>query len=140
MATTDVAAIAEKVYNKCLQGPQAHLFQSYEIQDMDPRLASATDAQHVINHLLNEGLFKIMMQGRDTVFKVVPKEVAGKLGSLSSDELIIYEHIEAAGREGIWTKVLKTRTNQHQTVLTKCLKSLENRRFIKCIKSVKVGK
>ena len=62
-----------------------------------------------------------------------------RLGSLSSDELIIYEHIEAAGREGIWTKVLKTRTNQHQTVMTKCLKSLESRRFIKCIKSVKVG-
>lgn len=71
------------------------------------------------------------------MFKVVSKEIVGKLGALSSDELIIYEHIEAAGREGIWTKILKTRTNQHQTVMTKCLKSLENRRFIKCIKSVK---
>lgn len=78
MANLDVAAIAEKVYNKCLQESPTHLFQSYEIQDMDPRLASATDAQHVINNLLNEGLFKIMMQGRNTVFKVVTKEVAGK--------------------------------------------------------------
>ena len=78
MANFDIAMIAEKVYNKCLQEPSTHLFQSYEIQEMDPRLASTSDAQHVINHLLNEGLFKIMMQGRDTVFKVVSKEVVGK--------------------------------------------------------------
>lgn len=78
MANFDVSTIAEKVYNQCLQEPPTHLFQSYEIQEMDARLASASDAQHVINHLLNEGLFKIMMQGRDTVFKVVSREVVGK--------------------------------------------------------------
>ena len=78
MANFDVATIAEKVYLKCQQQPPSHLFRSYEIQEMDPRLASAGDAQHVINHLLNEGLFKIMMQGADTVFKLVSKEVVGK--------------------------------------------------------------
>lgn len=79
MANFDISAVAEKVYNKCQQEPPTHLFHSHEIQEMDPRLASASDAQHVINHLLNEGLFKIMMQGRATVFKVVSKEVVGKL-------------------------------------------------------------
>jgi len=38
---------------------------------------------------------------------------------------------------GIWTKHLKTKTELHQTVLNRCLKSLEQKGYIKPIKSVK---
>ena len=49
----------------------------------------------------------------------------------------MYSYIESAGREGIWTKVLRSRTNLHQTPLTRCLKTLENRNYIKPTRNVK---
>jgi len=38
---------------------------------------------------------------------------------------------------GIWTKHLKAKTELHQTVITRCLKSLESKQLIKVVKSVK---
>lgn len=46
--------------------------------------------------------------------------------------------IKASDNRGIWTKDLKTKTNLHQTVLNKVLKSLESgRRLIKSVRNVK---
>jgi len=45
--------------------------------------------------------------------------------------------IEGAGALGIWTKTLKARSNLHQTVMNKVLKSLETRDYVKAVKSVK---
>lgn len=45
--------------------------------------------------------------------------------------------IEGAGALGIWTKTLKARSNLHQTVMNKVLKSLEARDYVKAVKSVK---
>src|SRR5256885_9069858 len=56
---------------------------------------------------------------------------------LSPDEALIYSHIESCGREGIWTKNLKNKVNIHQSVLNRCIKSLEGRNYIKAIKNVK---
>ena len=50
---------------------------------------------------------------------------------------LVYTTIRSAENEGIWTKTIKIRTNLHQTVLTRVLKSLENRALIKPMKSVK---
>lgn len=41
-------------------------------------------------------------------------------------------------RSGIWTKHLKGKTELHQTVINRCLKSLEQKGLIKAVKSVKV--
>lgn len=49
----------------------------------------------------------------------------------------MYQCIKAADNKGIWTKDLKLRTNLHQTVITKVLKTLEGRKVIKAVKSVK---
>lgn len=38
---------------------------------------------------------------------------------------------------GIWTKDLKLKTNLHQTVITKVIKSLEGKKIIKAVKGVK---
>ncbi len=46
--------------------------------------------------------------------------------------------IKGADNRGIWTKDLKTRTNLHQTVLNKVLKSLEvTKKLIKSVRNVK---
>lgn len=40
---------------------------------------------------------------------------------------------------GIWTKHLKGKTELHQTIIDRCLKSLMQKQLIKSIKAVKVG-
>lgn len=67
----------------------------------------------------------------------VSRSEASMMGSLGSDEGMIYKQIKDSGNEGIWTKALKARTNLHQTILTRVLKALENRQLIKAVKSVK---
>ena len=39
---------------------------------------------------------------------------------------------------GIWTKHLKAKTNLHQTVIDRCLKTLTQKRLIKRVPSVQV--
>lgn len=56
---------------------------------------------------------------------------------MSLDEALIYSHIEESGRDGIWTKILHTRTNLHHNVISRCLKALEAQRYVKQVKSVK---
>lgn len=64
-------------------------------------------------------------------------------------------HIKATGNEGtlftpflprascsvtigIWTKHLKGKTDLHQTVIDRCIKTLTQKQLIKAVKSVKV--
>ncbi|GME70879.1 unnamed protein product [Ambrosiozyma monospora] len=56
---------------------------------------------------------------------------------MTPDEAMVYSHISASGREGIWTKTIKAKTNLHQHVVSKCHKSLENQSYVKVIKSAK---
>ena len=68
---------------------------------------------------------------------------------------MVLSHIQASGDEGerfrsmdhhpslicipgIWTKHLKGKTELHQTVIDRCLKSLVQKQLIKSIKAVKV--
>ena len=56
---------------------------------------------------------------------------------MTPDEAMIYGYIDAAGREAIWSRTIKLRANLHQSVMTRCIKSLESRGYIKSIKSVR---
>ena len=57
---------------------------------------------------------------------------------LAGDEMVVFKCVEMAGNKGIWTRDLKIRTNLHQTVITKSLKTLENKKLIKAVRPVKV--
>jgi len=61
-----------------------------------------------------------------------------RVKNMSPDEEMLYGYIQDAAREGIWTRTLKMKSNLHNTTMSKCLKTLENKRFIKAIQSVKV--
>ena len=56
---------------------------------------------------------------------------------LSNDEAVVYAYIENSGREGVWTKSIRTRIGLSQTVVDKCLKVLEQRKLIKATRNVK---
>lgn len=62
---------------------------------------------------------------------------AALAASLEGDERIVYQCIRGADNKGIWTRDLKNKTGLHQTVITKALRVLENRRLIKAVRSVK---
>jgi hypothetical protein len=75
---------------------------------------------------------------------------------LSGEENMVLGHIQAAANQGdpnrlitptmqfnprrlgIWTKHLKAKTELHQTVIDRCLKSLVQKQLIKSVKGVKV--
>ena len=59
---------------------------------------------------------------------------------LSIEEALVFSYIESSGREGIWTKTIRSRTNLHLIVMNRCLKSLEHKVFIKPIQSAKFPK
>ena len=59
---------------------------------------------------------------------------------LSIEEALVFSYIESSGREGIWTRTIRSRTNLHLIVMNRCLKSLEHKVFIKPIQSAKFPK
>ncbi|KAG0690442.1 34-kDa subunit of RNA polymerase III (C) [Pichia californica] len=94
--------------------------------------------------LLNKGLLKILESDGDgdskekqILFAAISEQEAKKVSNMTADEAIVYSHVEAAGREGIWTKTIKAKTNLHQHIVLRCLKSLESQSYIKSVKSVK---
>ncbi|KAF3925233.1 hypothetical protein ABW20_dc0104815 [Dactylellina cionopaga] len=131
----DLQALARTVYDACITNHQK-LYSSGEllgyIPKRDPQVLLDT-----INELLGRGYLKTLKQGDAFVYRFVTKDAVDRTRTLTPDEALVYQHIESSAREGIWTKTLKTRTNLHPTVLTRCLKVLEQQRYIKAIKSVK---
>ena len=56
------------------------------------------------------------------------------------EEAVVYSQIESSHREGIWTRTIRQRTNLHQTVMNRCIKTLESKGFIKPIQTAKAPK
>ena len=61
-----------------------------------------------------------------------------RLAKLTDEnEIMVYEHIESTGTNGIWTKTLKQRTNIAQNHITKTTGKLTKEGLIKQVRSVK---
>lgn len=84
-----------------------------------------------------QSLFNAQTGSGGLQYQAITKSEAGLLGSLDSDEAMVFAQIRESGNEGIWTKMLKSRTNLHQTVMNRCLKSLEGKQLVSTVKSVK---
>ena len=59
------------------------------------------------------------------------------LEAMDGDERLVYHHLCLAGDKGMWTKDLRIKTQLHLTVINKALRSLESRRIIKSVHTVK---
>lgn len=110
-------------------------------QDELSQLLPSSDPESLMNHiqsLIDFGLIKLLeTKDKQLLFQPISASDAAKISNMSNDEAMIYSYIEASGREGIWTKTIKAKTNLHQHVVLRCLKSLESQSYIKSIKSVK---
>ncbi|KAL4072206.1 RNA polymerase Rpc34 subunit-domain-containing protein [Scleroderma yunnanense] len=106
-----------------------------EAQKLLPDTKARTDA---INFLLGAGMFKAMASsGGVSAFRAVAKEEMDVKKDMSPEEAMVLSHIQASGNEGIWTKHLKAKTELHQTVIDRCLKSLVQKQLVKSIKAVR---
>ncbi|KAI5816618.1 RNA polymerase Rpc34 [Pyronema omphalodes] len=132
-----IQEFASDVYEQCLQAPSGYLFTIQELTDMTPGKANIEVTSKVLNELLRDRRIQAMTQGTQNVFRVVSKEMIEKVKNMNADEEMLYSYIQDAAREGIWTKTLKAKSNMHNTTMSKCLKTLENKRYIKAIQSVK---
>lgn len=90
-----------------------------------------------INGLLKKSLFSAQNLKGKIQFEATAKAEASMMGRLDENENMVYQHIKDARNEGIWTKQLKNRTGLHQTIINRCLKSLEQKSLVKAVKSVK---
>ncbi|KAK2466513.1 hypothetical protein APHAL10511_002155 [Amanita phalloides] len=90
------------------------------------------------NWLLSVGLFKPLHdeKGKLVAFRAVTKSEIAATKDLTSDEKLVLDHISGARNEGIWTKTLKAKTNLHQNVVDRCLKSLVQKKLIKRVPAV----
>lgn len=127
---------AQKLHLRMLDGPSNKLYGQDELQKLI-NIANPVDLLNVAQELINKRLVKLAKSGDALMFQAISLSEANKISSMSEDEAMIYSYIEASAREGIWTKTIKAKTNLHQHIVVRCLKSLENQRYIKSVKSVK---
>jgi DNA-directed RNA polymerase III subunit RPC6 len=78
------------------------------------------------------------LESGSLIYRALDSRQTEVLRQLDGDERIVYQHIQSAENQGIWMKDLLKNTNLHRQVVTKILKTLESRNFIKSVKSIKV--
>lgn len=135
-SSIDLSDNARELHNKMLVGGIGAMYTQPELQQHSG-LGSLNDLMTIVQELLDKNLIKLIKQNNELKFQAVDVSEAQKKSAMSAEEALVYSYIEASGREGIWTKTIKAKTNLHQHVVLKCLKSLESQRYVKSVKSVK---
>lgn len=133
---SEVSERAQLLHSKMLESPGSTLFNQEELKKL-LHISKGVELLTLAQELINKKLVKLVKQGEELKFQAVTLLEATKITQMNDDEAMIYSYIEASAREGIWTKTIKAKTNLHQHVVVRCLKSLESQRYIKSIKSVK---
>ncbi|EJF61847.1 hypothetical protein DICSQDRAFT_105558 [Dichomitus squalens LYAD-421 SS1] len=128
--------LEQKLHQAALADPKKTITQKEcdaLVPDPSARLAAT-------NFLLGTGLWKALRDSSGALtYRVVTKKELEVKKDMSGEEGMILSYIQASGNEGIWTKHLKAKTELHQTVIDRCLKSLVQKQLIKAVKSVQVG-
>ncbi|KIY67359.1 hypothetical protein CYLTODRAFT_397289 [Cylindrobasidium torrendii FP15055 ss-10] len=89
-----------------------------------------------LNFLLSVGLLKPLTDKKGVIFRAISKGDYSSTQGLNAEENMVYDHIKSSANEGIWTKHLKNKTNLHQTVIDRCIKTLVSKNLIKRVPSV----
>lgn len=132
----ELFGLEKEFYLFCLENKDGVTDRAF--REMKNEMVKPLELVSSINSLVSRGLIELFRSPKGgLVYRAFQKEEVDLILSLEGDEKIVYQCIKGSGNRGIWTRDLKTRTNLHQTVITKVLRSLDNRRLIKSIKSVK---
>ncbi|KAF9468954.1 RNA polymerase Rpc34 subunit-domain-containing protein [Collybia nuda] len=125
--------LESKLHQAALSAPKKEL----SIRQAESIIPDPSARQNALNFLLGVGLFKSLADAKGTLsFRAVTKNELVATKDLSGEENLVLGHIKASRNEGIWTKHLKAKTNLHQTIIDRCLKTLTQKRLIKRVPSV----
>lgn len=131
-----LSAKATDFHQRLMAGGDSKLYTQDELRKM----ARTSDAQQLMawtQELMNHHLLSALQENGSLVFKPVSSSEAIKLKNMTTEEAMVHSCIANAGREGMWIKTIKKKTNLHNDVVKKCLKSLVTQNYIKQIRSVK---
>ncbi|TFY74821.1 hypothetical protein EWM64_g9191 [Hericium alpestre] len=132
MSGRKLNALEAKIHQTALQAGKP--LTQKELDALAPDAAARTSA---INFMLGAGLLKLMKDAHNTLlYRAVQKGEMDIKKGLTGEENMVLGHIQAAANQGIWTKHLKAKTELHQTVIDRCLKSLVQKQLIKAVKGV----
>ncbi|KAG2160031.1 RNA polymerase Rpc34 subunit-domain-containing protein [Suillus bovinus] len=124
----------QKLHKAALSSPDKVLT-SKEAEKIIPDVSARTAA---VNFLLGAGMLKVLSNAAGIIsFRAVMKKEIEVKKDMSGEEAMVLGHIQASANEGIWTKHLKAKTELHQTVIDRCLKSLVQKQLVKAIKAVR---
>ncbi|KAM5472891.1 34-kDa subunit of RNA polymerase III (C) [Microsporum audouinii] len=136
----DPQSLAMKLYDQCLSSFSAdQLFYQQDLIGLgvipNDDLALLLRCTQI---LVDQSLLRLLQAKDDRLaWKIIAQSDAEKLQNLNGEERLVYNVIHSTGRNGIWTKIIKTRTNLHQTIMNRCLKSLEAKNYVKSVRNVK---
>ncbi|KAJ3841554.1 RNA polymerase Rpc34 subunit-domain-containing protein [Lentinula raphanica] len=100
-------------------------------------IADPIQRKDALNYLLAVGLLKPLKNSKGAlIFRAVTRSEHSTNVGLSEEEKVVLGYIRGAQNEGIWVKHLKAKTNFHQTILDRCIKTLEQKKLIKKVPSV----
>lgn len=137
MDASKLAIMKEALYDQCVAaGDEGHLFTQDEFMSF-----GITESIHtllaMIQSLSNEKLLIPMTRpGGGYAWRYRSVADAEKYRHLNREQSMVYEMIDDAGADGIWSRTLKARLGMHDSVLKQHLKFLESKAFIKDMKSV----
>lgn len=83
---------------------------------------------NALNLLINENKIKASMNKNKIYYEIVVEE--------KSPDDIVFEVIKEAEKNGIWIRDIRFKTKLSQIILNKALKSLENKKLIRSIKTI----
>ena len=142
MAPPKLEEGAEHLYDKCYTTSRQSAEGLTKIFSQDELIGfgivqNVAQLMPLVQGLMDAQLFRVLMLEGKVCYAVRPRDDAIKISALDEQELMVYQQIENSGTNGIWIKSIKQRTNIHQTAVTKCMKSLETKKLVKPVKSIK---
>ncbi|KAF2145031.1 uncharacterized protein K452DRAFT_284422 [Aplosporella prunicola CBS 121167] len=135
------ASKKDQLYDKCAEREPGTIFYQEDLSLFNV----AKDVEELVRlcqELVDAHLFELLESGQNAwdralCWRLRTREDAAKLRSMDPNERVVYSHISSTSDQGMWTRTIKAKTNFHQTVINKALKSLEGKRLVKSITSVK---
>ncbi|PGH12437.1 hypothetical protein AJ79_04273 [Helicocarpus griseus UAMH5409] len=136
----DHKELAASLYARCLsEFPPDHLFYQQDLLSLG--VIPNNDLSLLMKcaqTLVDQSLMRMLMGSDERLaWKIIAQSDAEKLQTLNAEERLIYSVVESTGRSGVWTRTIKSRTNLHQTIVNRSLKSLETKNYIKSVRNVK---
>ncbi|KAJ0122560.1 dna-directed rna polymerase iii subunit rpc6 [Diaporthe amygdali] len=132
-----LSVLKDALYESCQHnGDETRLFSQEDLLSLGVT-DDANTLLRVLQALINDRLLiSVARQGGGYLWKWRSAADAAKYRALNREQSMVYEMIDDAGADGIWSRTLKARLQMHDSVLKAHLKFLESKGYIKDMKSV----